>query len=221
MTLIAVPLNPLNVTDKTATTLLDGMLSVPAIFTTPGTQEERRILIASVLSDPLNRVWLVWNDSTLLGCLLLTAIIPKVDAQCHLVFFDRTLFGRRNLVWNLMGKVFADLDLQRLTVEIPEYLTPLYKFVRNRLHYRLEGEAWAATHPLVTDKLSPSVANAAAWCARVGSRRERACWNPEKNEWADAIRLRILRSEYESVVGAPLRQGETHVVRPAESGSPR
>lgn len=213
MTLLAVPLNPLNVTDKTATALLDGMLSVPAIFTTPGTPEERRILIASVLSDPLNRTWLVWNGGTLMGVLLLTHIIPKVDAMAHFVFFDRTLFGRRQLVWNLMGKVFKELDLQRLTVEIPEYLTPLYKFVRKKLSFRLEGESAAAGHPLITEKLNPYVPNGPVWAARLGSRRERACWNPETNSWADAIRLRLLRSEYE--------QEATHAVRRAESTSPR
>lgn len=220
MSLFAVPLNPLNVTDKTATSLLDGMLSVPAIFTTPGTLEERRVLIASVLSDPLNRVWLVWGGSTLLGVLLLTHIVPKVDAQCHFVFFDRTLFGRKALVWNLMGKVFKELDLQRLSVEVPEYLTPLYKFVRKKLYFRLEGEAVAGGHPLITEKLNPYVPNGPVWAARLGSRRERACWNPETNEWCDLLRLRLLRSEYNAVVGAPLRQGETHAVRPAESGRP-
>lgn len=220
MSLIAVPLDPLNVTDKVATTLLDGMLSVPAIFTTPGTPEERRVLIASVLSDPLNRVWLVWNGPTLLGALLLTHIVPQVDAHCHFVFFDRTLFGRRALVWNLMGKVFAEFGLQRLSVEVPEYLTPLYKFVRKKLYFRLEGEAVAAAHPLVTEKLNPYVPNGPVWAARLGSRRERACWNPETNEWSDTLRLRLLRSEYDSIVGAPLRQGEVHALRRAESTSP-
>jgi hypothetical protein len=216
MTLIAVPLQPLNLTERTADLLLQGMLSVPAIFPVPGTPEERRILIASVLSDPLNRVWLVWQSGVLIGVLLLTHIIPQVDAQAHFVFFDRTLFGRKALVWNLMGRVFRDYDLQRLTVEVPEYLTPLYKFVRKKLYFRLEGETTAEGHPLVTQKLTPYVPNGPAWAARLGSRRERACWNSETNEWVDVLRLRLLRSEYEQIAA----NGEGHASRTTESVGP-
>jgi hypothetical protein len=214
VTLLAVPFQPLNVNERTAESLLNGMLSVPAIFTTPGTIEERRILIASVLSDPLNRVWLVWQAGSLIGALLLTHISPKVDAQCHLVFFDRVLFGRKALLWNLMGKVFQELDLQRLTIEVPEYLTPLYKFIRKKLMFRLEGEGAAEQHPLITQKLNPYVPNGPTWVARLGSRRERAYWNPETKTWIDLLRLRLLRSEYEQIAG------EAHAPRPTESRDP-
>lgn len=213
MTLLAVPFQPLGVNARTAQSLLDGMLSVPAIFPTPGTTEERRVLIASILSDPLNRVWLVWANGTLIGALLLTHIVPQVDAQCHFVFFDRTLFGRKALLWNLMGKVFGEYDLQRLTVEVPEYLTPLYKFVRKKLLFRLEGERVAETHPLM-EKLNPYVPNGPTWAARLGSRRERACLNPETNTWCDMLRLRLLRSEYQQY------ESEAHALRPTESLSP-
>jgi len=211
MTLLAVPFQPLNVNERTAESLLNGMLSVPAIFPAPGNLEERRVLIASILSDPLNRVWLVWQGGGLVGCLLLTHIVPQVDAQCHFVFFDRTLFGRRTLLWNLMGKVFQEYDLQRLTVEVPEYLTPLYKFVRKKLMFRLEGEPTASAHPL-TEKVKiavkPYVKDGTEWVARLGSRRERACLNPETQTWTDMIRLRLLRSEYEQ---------EAHASRGTES----
>lgn len=214
MTLLAVPFQPLNVTERTAQALLDGMLSVPAIFPTPGTTEERRVLIASILSDPLNRTWLVWSSGKLIGALLLSHIVPRVDAQAHFVFFDRVLFGRKALLWNLMGKVFKELGLQRLTVEVPEYLTPLYKFVRKKLMFRLEGEGVAGQHPLITEKLNPYVPNGPAWVARLGSRRERACLNPETNTWCDMLRLRLLRSEYEQI------ESEAHALRPTESLSP-
>lgn len=221
MTLLAVPFHPLNVNERTAQTLLDGMLSVPAIFPVPGSVEERRVLIASVLSDPLNRTWLVWNGRSLTGVLLLTHIIPQVDAQAHFVFFDRTLFGRKALIWNLMGKVFQDLSLQRLTVEVPEYLTPLYKFVRKKLMFRLEGEGVAETHPLVVKQLNPYVPNGPTWAARLGSRRERACWNPETSTWTDMIRLRLLRSEFEQYAGGgdAIRRAES-VSPEGHSGSP-
>lgn len=217
MTLLAVPFQPLGVNERTAQSLLDGMLSVPAIFPTPGTVEERRVLIASILTDPLNRVWLVWQSGALIGCLLLTHIIPGVDAEAHFVFFDRVLFGRRTLLWNLMGKVFTEYQFQRLTVEVPEYLTPLYKFVRKKLMFRLEGEA--VVHPLtakVAEALKPYVANSSEWVARLGSRRERACLNPETNTWCDMLRLRLLRSEYAQV------EQEAHASRPTQSlSSPR
>lgn len=199
MTLLAVPFQPFNVNERTARLLLDGMLSVPAIFPIPGTPEHRRILIASVLSNPLNRVWLVWSGGALIGTLLLTNIEPQIDAEAHFVFFDRVLFGRRQLLWNLMGKVFQELDLQRLTVEVPEYLTPLYKFVRKKLMFRLEGEGVAAQHPLITEKLNPYVPNGPTWVARLGARRERSCYNPETESWCDFLRLRLLREEYERI----------------------
>lgn len=217
MSLMAVPFQPLNVSDRTAKLLLDGMLSVPAIFPVPGTLEERQILIASVLSDPLNRAWLVWNGVTMTGTLLLTHIVPKIDAQAHFVFFDRTLFGRKALIWNLIGKVFQEFDLQRLTVEVPEYLTPLYKFVRKKLNFRLEGEPVAEMHPLVTDKLAPYVPNAPVWVARVGSRRERACWNPETETWSDVLRLRLLRQEFDALNQA---SGAADASRGTESPRP-
>ena len=198
MTLLAVPFQPFRVTERTAQILLDGMLSIPTIFPIPGTIEERRILIASVLSDPLNRVWLVWNGAELCGVLLLTHIVPKIDAQAHFVFFDRQLLPRRNMIWNLMGKAFQDLDLQRLSVEIPEHLTPLYKFATRKLRFRLEGEDMAGAHPLVTEKLAPYISNAPAWAARLGSRRERAFYRSDTDSWIDLIRLRLLRTEYEA-----------------------
>lgn len=214
MTLLAVPFQPLNVNERTAQVLLDGMLSVPAIFPIPGSVEERRVLIASILSNPLHRVWLVWNGGSLIGAILLTEILRHVDAQCHLVFFDRTLFGRKALLWNLMGMVFEEYDLQRLTVEVPEYLTPLYKFVRKKLYFRLEGEGAAEQHPLVVEKLNPYVPNGPTWAARLGSRRERACLNPETNTWCDMLRLRLLRGEYEQI------ESEAHAIRPSESPRP-
>lgn len=199
MTLIAVPLNPLRLNNRTAKTLLDGMLTIPNIFPIPGSIEERRVLIASVLSDPLNRVWLVWNSGALIGCLLLTHVVPRIDALCHFVFFDRLLYGRRTLIWNLMGKVFRELNLQRLSVEVPEHLTPLYRFARNKLRFKLEGEDQAGAHPLVTSKLQPYVKDGVQWVARLGSRRERAFYLSDTNVWVDCIRLRLLRSEYESI----------------------
>ena len=154
------------------------------------------MLIAATLTDPRNRVWTVWRGSELCGVLVLTDIVPRISARCHFAFCDRQLLGRRQLIWNVMGKAFHDLDLQRLTVEIPEHLTPLIRFVQKRLSFRAEGEGVAAAHPLLA-KVAPYVSNAPQWAARLGSRSERAFYRTETNEWCDCIRLRLLRNEYE------------------------
>lgn len=197
MTLIALPFDPLGQTEQTAKTILDGMVALNNLFPIPGTPEERRMLIAASLSDPRNRVWTAWRGGDLCGVLMLTGIVPRIDALCHLVFFDRQLLGRRQLIWNVMGKAFQDLDLQRLTIEIPEHLTPLIRFAQKRLAFRSEGEQVAAAHPLIGAHIAPYVANAAQWAARLGSRRERSFWRADTNEWVDCLRLRLLRSEYE------------------------
>jgi hypothetical protein len=197
VTLLAVPLNPFSLTDRTAATVIDGMVSMPSVFSLPGTLEERRVLIAATLSDLQNRCWTVWDGGACVGCLLLTHIVPRIDALAHFAFWDRKLFSRRALIWNLMGRVFNDLRLQRLSVEIPEHLTPLIRFTKNKLYFREEGSIAAGEHPLVTQKLSPYIANASAWAARLGSRRERAYWRSDTNEWSDLLRLRLLKSEYD------------------------
>ena len=197
MTLVALPFDPLSQTEDTAKKLLDGMVAMDNLFPVPGTLEERRILIASVLSDPHNRVWTVWRGADLCGVIVLTHIVPRIDAVGHFAFFDRQLLGRKQLIWNVMGKIFTDLNLQRLTVEIPEHLTPLIRFVQRRLSFKSEGEGRAAAHPLMA-KLSPYVPNGAQWAARLGSRRERAFYRSDTNEWVDCVRMRLLRSEYEA-----------------------
>ena len=195
--MIALPFDPFAQTERTASAILDGMVAMPLLFPVPGTPEERRMLIAASLSDPRNRVWTAWRGGDLCGVLMLTSIVPRIDALCHFAFFDRQLLGRKQLIWNVMGKAFEDLDLQRLTVEIPEHLTPLIRFVQKRLSFKGEGEDVAAAHPLIGTHIAPYVANAAQWAARLGSRRERSFWRADTNEWVDCIRMRLLRSEYE------------------------
>lgn len=201
MTLIAVPIEPLALPDKTAKDILDGLVGMPNIFSLPGTPEERRVLIASAISDPTAKAWSIWNGGTLCGIFLLNQIAPRIDALAHLAFFDRQLYGRRALIWRMLGKVFHELDLQRVSVEVPEHLTPLLKFIRLRLHFRYEGEDGAAAHPLISEKVAPYVQNPGQWAARLGSRRERAFWRADTGEWCDLIKMRLLRSEYETIGG--------------------
>lgn len=200
MTLMAVPFDPRRLNDRTADILLDGMVGMPTIFPTPGTPEDRRVLIAAVLTDCTNRVSLVWQGGALVGAMLVTDVRPGIDAQGHFVFFDRTLFGRKQLMWNFMGRMFAELALQRISVEIPETIPGLIRFVRNKLHFKFEGEGCPLGQQ-VAGAIKAYVANPAMWLAKLGSRREHAYWDGK--EWVDMARLRILREEYVGWLAAP------------------
>jgi hypothetical protein len=199
--LIAMPFVPFDgikcsLSDENATKLLEGILNVPAIFSSPGTRDERRVQIASMLTNPKNKVWTVWEGANMVGVTVLVGIAYGIDAEAHFVFFDRKIFGRKALIYKLLGVIFQELKLQRVSVEIPEHLTPLIRFVRSKLHFKYEGEDLASEHPM-TKKLSEYVNNTAKWVASIGARRERAYWREDTGEWVDLIRLRLLRSEYD------------------------
>jgi hypothetical protein len=200
MSLIAVPFVPFDgikwsLSNENATKLLEGMLNVPAIFSSPGTRDERKVQIASMLTNPKNKVWTVWQGADMVGVTVLVGIAYGIDAEAHFVFFDRKIFGRKALIYKLLGVIFTELKLQRVSVEIPEHLTPLIRFVRSKLGFKFEGEDIAAKHPLL--KLSDYVGHPERWIARIGARREKAYWRADTEEWVDLIRLRLLRSEYD------------------------
>jgi hypothetical protein len=202
MALIAVPFIPFDgfkwsLSDENATKLLEGMLNVPAIFSSPGTRDERRIQIASMLTNPKNKVWTVWQGADMVGVTVLVGIAYGIDAEAHFVFFDKKIFGRKALIYKLLGVIFQELKLQRVSVEIPEHLTPLIRFVRSKLGFKYEGEDIALEHP-ATKLLKEYVDNPAQWLARIGARRESAYWRSETEEWVALIRLRLLRSEYDA-----------------------
>lgn len=210
MALLAIPYNPLVKlgTEAANSTMLNGMA---AMFPLPGTPEQRKILAAQIIADQRNRCWQVWHGAEMVGVLLLTDIVAGLDAKAHFVFFDHQLAGRRNLIWNMIGAVFRDssLNLNRLTIEIPEHLPKLIKFVRKVLSFKIEGEGWAAAHPLgqqVAVAVKPYVQNPAQWLARVGARKEQAFWRSDTQEWVDLILLRLLRSEYEVLRGQRLSE---------------
>jgi len=188
MTLIAVPFNLRDGDERKAARILDGVLALPNFFPLPGTQDERRLLIAGLLTNGSNRVWEVWNGGEICGIFILTAIAPRLDGEAHFAFFDRQLLSRRTLILNMLGKAFPDLELERITVELPEHLTTLIRFARTKLGFRYEGEAQAEEHFGIEK---------AAFVAKLGSRRERSYWRADKECWVDTIRLRLLRTEYE------------------------
>lgn len=137
MSLIAVPFR-IGPEDKDSA-ILNGLLGLP-IFPLPEDEALRTFRLAQVLTDPRNVVWETWHDGRIVGVLLLTDIKPKLDAQAHFAFFDRRLVGRQALIKNVMTKAFADLELERLSIEIPEHLSALIRFAEKKLGFKPEGK---------------------------------------------------------------------------------
>lgn len=179
--------------------LLAGCLHLPNLFPIPMGEMERKTAVACWLTDPNNFFWEVWHKGALVGILGVTRVIPGLDALAHLAFFDRTLLGRRQLVLTMCGWCFRELRLQRLTVEIPEHLEPLVRFVRAKLGFRYEGETLASEHPEVRALTERRINGPARWVAKFGARREHAHW--DGTAWRDLVTLRLLREEYETLTG--------------------
>lgn len=161
--------------------------------------EEMRVAAAAVLTSPDNRIWEVWRGGEMCGLLLLTNIIPMVDAQVHFTFMDRNLIGKTRLIVNWMRDCVAMFDFQRLTAEVPEYEPRLRKFYRNKLGFRYEGEGSVKdrmTRWLGHMKPEAALEQMAVEFADLSSRRERSIRGRSgPDEWKDLIRLRVLRGE--------------------------
>ena len=172
--------------------ILDGLTRLP-VFPLPWTLPERQRAVAAWLTDPDNLVWEVWRGGELVGILSLSRIVRGLDAVGHFAFFDRQLLGRRQLVLAMLRWAFSELDLQRLSVEIPDHLEPLIRFARTKLGFRYEGESLAEAHPVVGRLAEAGVNGPGRWMARWGARRERAHFDGE--QWHDVALLRLLREE--------------------------
>ncbi len=196
MGLIAVPYRPFTgdeVADEARNTrILDGIAGLANMFPLQHPDQERRIIVAQILTDPANQAWEIWRDGELVGILLLTRIVRGLDALAHLAFFDKKLLGKRQLLRNMIARAFRELDLQRLSVEIPAPLEPLIRFVRAKLDFRFEGEAQAAEHPALKG-LPSGINNAPRWLAHWGSRREHMHF--DGTHYVDVCCLRLLREE--------------------------
>lgn len=175
--------------------LLNGLVSLPGIFPLPYTDDLKRIALASLLTDPDNVVWEVWQGGELIGVMLIDHLIPNLEGRAHFGFFDRQLWGKRDLVIKMMAWAFEALNLQRIDVEIPETIDTLIRFCRVKLGFRYPGEREASGHPIVPkieEKLR--INGAAQWVAKFGSRKEKAHWNGDK--FVDVVCLRVLREEF-------------------------
>lgn len=184
--LLAVPYEPFAGNPARNDIILQKCAEMPNLFPLqPDSVEERMVAVAHTLTAPDTYAWEVWRSHELCGILILSKIIPGLDAQAHFAFFDRALFGRTQLMRRVIGQAFAQFSLERLSVEVPEHLTALVDFARRKLGFKYEGEAAAVASGL------PRARWAAAW----GSRREHAY--RDGLVWRDTVRLRLLRSEYE------------------------
>lgn len=188
---LAVPFNPWIGNAQKNETILDGCANLVNFFPIPRSFADRRVQVAAWLMDPNSLFWEVWYHGQIVGILGVTQIVRGLDAAAHFAFFDRQLLGRRQLVLTMMGWCFRNLELRRLTVEIPDYLGPLIRFARAKLGFRYEGETRFAA---ATDQNKHGIEAAPHWVAWWGSRKERAHWNG--TEWSDVRRLRLLREEF-------------------------
>jgi hypothetical protein len=82
---------------------------------------------------------LFWRVDDFVGVFYLTDIILNQDAAAHFTFFDSRINGRENLTLEMLRYVFRKYKFQRLTVELPLYVTvPTLKFVE-QLGFTHEG----------------------------------------------------------------------------------
>lgn len=118
--------------------------------------------------------------------------MPKLDALAHFAFFDRQLVGKRPLIQTMLTWCFEQLELRRISVEIPDHLEPLIRFAR-KLGFRYEGERAADQHDL--GMLPKSINGKAQWLARWGARKERM-HQDEMGNWHDVICLCLHREDF-------------------------
>src|SRR5256885_1606953 len=103
---LAVLLDPFRGGEQKNQAILDGCLRLPNLFPLPGSQEERRFIVAAWLTDANNLFWEVWHQQQIVGIIGLTRVIPGLDALAHFGFFDKQLLGKRTLVLSMMGWAF-------------------------------------------------------------------------------------------------------------------
>lgn len=209
------------------TAILDHMVEHPLWFAASMPPDEIRIASAWMLTNPEFIKYEVWLGGKLVGMLLVSDIIPKVDALFHFTFFGVSLLSARKLLLNFIGHIFETLDIQRISFEVPEHVKGLERFARMKLGFRFEGEDSCAEHPVVKFLQSKDAgrlhaADAQIWVARQGSRREAAHWDAKTGRYRDIILLRLLKREWEAKTllpgGEPQATGNlsTGVVNVAE-----
>ena len=164
--------------------ILDEFVAHPEWCTIPLEGDELRVVAAAALTAPDSSAWECWREGELVGILLLTRVVPKVDALFHFLFFDHNLVGKRILLKRFFQWCFEHLELHRISMEASEHQHKYIKFCRT-MGFLYEGEAKAGT---LGD--SKRLERPAKELAGYGSRREQAyCY---KGKWLDIQLLRLL-----------------------------
>jgi len=164
--------------------ILDEFVAHPEWCTIPLEGDELRVVAAAALTAPDSSAWECWREGKLVGILLLTRVVPKVDALFHFLFFDHNLVGKRILLKRFFQWCFEHLELHRISMEASEHQHKYIKFCRT-MGFLYEGEAKAGT---LGD--SKRLDRPAKELSEYGSRREQAyCY---KGKWLDIQLLRLL-----------------------------
>src|SRR5437879_4298693 len=165
--------------------LIAGCLELPNLFPIPLDELSRKIAVAAWLTDANHLFFEVWHNRTIVGIIGITRVTPGLDALAHFAFFDRQLLGRRRLILSMLQWAFKHLNLQRVTVEIPESIGPLIRFCRVKLGFRYEGERLAERHPEILALTKRRINGPAQWASKFGSRKERSHF--DGTVWGDLI----------------------------------
>ena len=146
-------------------------------------------MVIGRLSNLESKTWEVWRGGELVGLLHADDIVPKVDARCHFIFFDRVLVDKRALCHATMDWLFRTYDLHALRVEIPTYAAKLAGFARKALSFKYEAEGRPFSWPA-------SAAPLDADAAKLGSRRHHTIFHD--GAWHDSLLLSLTRDEFEA-----------------------
>lgn len=184
---------PANLLNNTA--LLDVFVAHSFFCQTPLTPEEQRVQGAWLVTNPRHLPFGIWRGGDLVGLIILTDVVPGVDALMHFLFIDGKMKSKRTILIEFMGMAFHQLGFERLTMHAPDFKGGYLDFLRVKLGFRFEGEPMAAEH-LEAQKLAPPGQRPHVWLARFGSRRERTHFHD--GAWHDTLCVRILKPEYEA-----------------------
>ena len=166
--------------------LIEGFVQHPEFSVYPLPLEQARQVGAWMLGNPGHIVWTTYQGKELTGTVILSRIVPPVDALLHFMFLDRNLVSKRKLLNNILGICFREFGFHRLSLEVPEGIR-LERFARSVLRFRYEGEI-RARNPELPASLTDN------WVAKQGSRVEEGYFNG--TSWSDVLRLRLLASEW-------------------------
>lgn len=91
-------------------------------------------MVATTLGKSDARAFEVWNEDEIAGVIYFTGITPR-DATGHYVFFDGRLKDKTDVLEEAINVMFAELELSRLTVEIPSAFPALARHAQKRLKF--------------------------------------------------------------------------------------